>query len=91
VNTTNYYIETIDFQIRKEVFKHQYRGSSYNAALFLIFAHNTSTVRINLRNECSAQNAGNGILGLQISNISWGTMLLHHCRNAPPLENLHPI
>jgi hypothetical protein len=64
VNTT-YYIETIDFQIREKIFKHQYGGSPYNVALFLIFARNTSTVRTNLTNKCNAQNAGNGISGLQ--------------------------
>jgi hypothetical protein len=73
VNTT-YYIETIDFRIREKIVKHQYGGSPYNVALFLIFARNTSTVRTNLTNKRSAQNAGNGISGLQISKNFWGRM-----------------
>jgi hypothetical protein len=71
VNTT-YYIETIDFWIREKIFKHQYGGSPNNVALFLIFSRNTSTLRTNLTNKRSAQNAGNGISGLQISKIFWG-------------------
>ena len=43
-------METIDFRIREKLFKHQYGGSPYNVALFLIFARNTSTVRTNLTN-----------------------------------------
>ena len=70
---TAYYIETIDFRIR-EKFKHQYGGSPYNVALFLIFARNTSTVRTKLTNKRSAQNAGNGISRLQISKMFWGRM-----------------
>jgi hypothetical protein len=65
-------IETIDFRIREKIFKHQYGGSPCNVALFLIFARNTSTVRTNLTNKRSAQNAGNGISGLQISKFFWG-------------------
>jgi hypothetical protein len=68
VNTT-YYIETIDFRIREKIFKRQYGGSPYNVVLFLISAQNTSTVRTNLRDKCGAQNAGNGISGLQIWKI----------------------
>ena len=45
-----YYIETIDFQTCEKIFKNQYDGSSYNVA---------STMRTNLTNKRSAQNAGN--------------------------------
>jgi hypothetical protein len=34
--TVPYHIETIDFLIREKIFKHQYRESQYNVALFLI-------------------------------------------------------
>ena len=75
VNTT-YYIETIDFRVREKILKHQHGESPYNVELFLIFARNTSTVRTNLTNKRSAQNAGNDISGLQISDI-------FHGENAP--------
>ena len=55
-----------DFRIREKIFKHQYGGSPYNVALFLIFAQNTSTVRTNLTNNCSVQDAVYGISELQI-------------------------
>ena len=67
-------METIDFRIREKLFKHQYGGSPYNVALFLIFARNTSTVRTNLTNKRGTQDAGNGISGIQISKIFWGRM-----------------
>ena len=69
MNTT-YCIETTDFKIREKIFKHQYGGSPYNVARFLIFARNTSAVRTNLTNKRSTKNAGNGISGLQISKFS---------------------
>jgi hypothetical protein len=65
VNTTHY-IKMTDFRIREKIFKHQYGGSPYNVALFLIFAQNTSTVRTNLTNKCSVQDAVYGISELQI-------------------------
>jgi hypothetical protein len=37
---------------------------------FLIFAWNTSTVRKNLTNKCSPQNAGNGISGFKFQTSS---------------------
>jgi hypothetical protein len=40
--------------------------------IFLIFAWEMSTMRTNLMVTCSAQNAGNRISGLQISNIFRG-------------------
>jgi hypothetical protein len=39
-------------------------------------------------NKRSAQNAGNGISGLQFSKRFWGRMLLDPHSNALPLENL---
>jgi hypothetical protein len=75
----------------EKVFKHHYGRSPYNAALFLNIAQNTSAVWTNVRNKRSAQNAGNGISGLQISNIFWGRMPPVPRSNAPPLENLHPL
>ena len=89
MNTT-YYIETIDCRVRERIFKHQYGGSPYNVALFLIFPRNTSIVRTNLTNKRSAQNAGNGISWLQISNIFGGRMLpepLWKTSTPPPLTN----
>jgi hypothetical protein len=50
----------------------------HHVTLFLMLVRNTSTVRTNLRNKCSAQNAGNGFSGLQIiSKMFWGTMPPH--------------
>ena len=69
--------------------------------LFSSFISNTSTVSINFRANLDAQNAGNDISGLQISNIFWGTMppdpppihtwyvghmAFGHC--CPPLNNI---
>jgi hypothetical protein len=52
-----YYVETIDFRIRENIFKHQ----------FLISPRNTITVRTNLAKKRSAQIAGNDLSGLQNS------------------------
>jgi hypothetical protein len=84
VNTT-YYIETIDFRIREKIFKHQYGGSPYHVALFLIFARNTSTVRTNLTNKRSAQSAGMAFQGFKFQKFS------EENASGPPLENLHPL
>jgi hypothetical protein len=43
-------------------------------AFFPSFISNTSIVSINFRANLDAQNAGNGISELQISNIFWGSM-----------------
>jgi hypothetical protein len=41
-------------------------------AFFPSFISNTSILTINFRANLNAQNAGNGISGLQISKIFWG-------------------
>jgi hypothetical protein len=42
-------------------------------AFFPLFISNTSIVRINFGANLDAQNAGNDISGIQISNIFWGS------------------
>ena len=87
----------IHFQICEKI--HRYSSTNMvghhitYSSTFLNFymRYCTSTVRANLTNKPSAQNAGNGISGLQILNIFWATMPPDLRSNAPPLENLHPL
>ena len=46
-----------------------YASNTLLFEIFLIFARKSSTMRTNLMVTCSAQNAGNGTSGLQISKI----------------------
>jgi hypothetical protein len=65
---------------------------------FPSFISNTSIVSINFRADLDAQNAGNCISGLQISNIFWGSKppdppihawYVGHTHGLPPL--LYPL
>jgi hypothetical protein len=62
----------------------------YFFCIFPSFISNTSTVIINFRANLDAQNAGNGISGLQISTLFWGMPVSQEIC-PPPLRKFGPL